>query len=321
MAEILNKHPLIYSFNELHFFEMLYDPNDNSINDKKILNMLTKLYWSHKGSDWVKCNIDDCYNDALLLYNKLCFENKIEHPIEIYKNFLYIETQKMGKLFPCEQTPRNLFYLKEILQYFSDSKIIYMIRDPRAVLASQKNKWKMKFLGHSNMPLREAIRSWINYHPYTISKLWNSASKAIKPFLSHPNVLVVKFEELVNDPYRTIKKTCDFLEVEFYNEMLDVQLAGSSVYKKGKKGFRKEVISAWKNKGLNKTEIYICQEVNKKEMEFWGYDFEKVSPNYLFFVYYLITFPIKTSMALIFNLRRSKNIFNAMKRRLVSLEN
>nr|MCR5854169.1 sulfotransferase [Thermodesulfobacteriota bacterium] len=99
--------------------------------------------------------------------------------MDVYKFFLYYETKKNKKEIPCEQTPRNLYYLKEIFENVPEAKVIYMLRDPRAVLLSQKNKWKMKFLGHKNMPLKEALRSWINYHPYTISKLWNSASKAV----------------------------------------------------------------------------------------------------------------------------------------------
>lgn len=321
MGKILGKHPLIYSFEELHFFERLYDPSsEKKFNKVEAIRLLAELLCAARKGMWADFRKNKYYKDAVTLYKELNFEQKmIVSPIEIYVSFLYYETIKNKKSIPCEQTPRNLYYIKEILENIPNAKIIYMIRDPRAVLLSQKNKWKMKFLGHRNMPLREAIRSWINYHPYTMSKLWNSASKAIKPFLSHPNVLVVKFEELINDPYKTIKKTCNFLEVEFYDKMLDVHLTGSSVYKKGKKGFRKEVINAWKNNGLNTTEIYICQKVNKKEIEFWGYDLEYVNPNFLLLFYYFLNFPFKTSGALLFNLRRFRNIFKAIKRRLLAL--
>ena len=44
-----------------------------------------------------------------------------------------------------------------------------MIRDPRDVMLSQKNKWKRRFLGAKQIPLREVVRSYVNYNPILIS--------------------------------------------------------------------------------------------------------------------------------------------------------
>lgn len=46
-----------------------------------------------------------------------------------------------------------------------------MVRDPRDVLLSQKYKWKIRFLGANNIPYREVLRCWANYHPIAIAKL------------------------------------------------------------------------------------------------------------------------------------------------------
>ena len=54
-------------------------------------------------------------------------------------------------------------------------------------------------------------------------------------------------------------------------------------------------------------------------MEFWGYDLEKVKPNLLLLFYYFLNFPFKTFGALLFNLKRFRNIFKAVKRRLLFL--
>ncbi|MCU4137978.1 MAG: hypothetical protein MW689_001549 [Thermodesulfobacteria bacterium] len=44
MSSILGKHPLVYSFKELHFFERLYDPNSKITLDKNfILDLLMEL--------------------------------------------------------------------------------------------------------------------------------------------------------------------------------------------------------------------------------------------------------------------------------------
>ncbi|NIP95612.1 MAG: sulfotransferase, partial [Akkermansiaceae bacterium] len=46
-------------------------------------------------------------------------------------------TEEEGKRIPCTQTPRNVYYLREILGAYPDARVIWMVRDPRAVLCSQ----------------------------------------------------------------------------------------------------------------------------------------------------------------------------------------
>ena len=63
-----------------------------------------------------------------------------ETPAQLFSAFLYHEATENGKTFPCDQTPRNVFYIKDILELYPEARIINMIRDPRDVLLSQKRK-------------------------------------------------------------------------------------------------------------------------------------------------------------------------------------
>ena len=64
-----------------------------------------------------------------------------------------------------------------------------MVRDPRAVILSQRGKWTVaKKLG---LPLKEIIRSFFNYHPITMSILWNKAISA--GFSSEKNTVIPRF--------------------------------------------------------------------------------------------------------------------------------
>ena len=136
MSEILGKHPKIYSFKELHFFERLYDgTSKENLNKKKAIELLTELLCTAQKGICFCRKKNDFYNKAVDLYKKFGLENDVNiSPIKIYELFLYYETFRNKKHFPCEQTPRNLYYLKEIIENISDAKIIYMIRDPRAIL-------------------------------------------------------------------------------------------------------------------------------------------------------------------------------------------
>ena len=81
------------------------------------------------------------------------------------------------------------------------------MRDPRDVLLSQKLKWKRRYLGAKSIPLREAIRSRINYHPIIISKLWNSSIRLLDRLPADVRIHKICFEELLRKPdLRQLKK-------------------------------------------------------------------------------------------------------------------
>lgn len=84
--------------------------------------------------------------------------------------------RKHKKEISGDQTPRNVFYLTDILQRFSNSKALVMVRDSRDVILSQKNKWRAsERRGQSRF---EVWRTRLNYHPITASYIWNQGIKA-----------------------------------------------------------------------------------------------------------------------------------------------
>ena len=46
------------------------------------------------------------------------------------------------KKWAGDQTPRHVFYIGELIEMYPGAKFVHMVRDPRAVLLSQKRKWK-----------------------------------------------------------------------------------------------------------------------------------------------------------------------------------
>jgi hypothetical protein len=234
---------------------------------------------------------------------------------DVYKKFLLYESKQHAKQIPCEQTPKNLFYLNNIFNLSSNTKVINMVRDPRDILNSQKNKWKRRFLGASEIPLSEAIRAWFNYHPITIALIWRSAIQEYKKFekLNH-NILTIKFEALLKEPSSELKKICLFLEIEYNEDMLNVPQIGSSDGKDSNiKGINYQRINPWMNsKSLSKTEIYFCEKYCSNEMYQEGYTLSGFKPNEFLIFYYYMTFPLKMSIALLFNIKRMKNLFGTI---------
>ena len=172
MGRILGNHQGIFTFKELHFFGTIWTNNSESTLDRKQqIDLLSRLLCIEKNGLFILDNISDFnVRASTMLANK-----DVSNPLSIYELFLAEITLDNKCFIACDQTPKNIYYFNEILSYFPNAKVINMVRDQRDVLLSQKNKWKRRFLGASAIPLSEAIRSYINYHPILSSKMWNSS--------------------------------------------------------------------------------------------------------------------------------------------------
>jgi hypothetical protein len=179
-------------------------------------------------------------------------QSQLKNPVSVYHEFLLYESQRQGKHIPCEQTPRYLFFLDEILSAFPEARVINMVRDPRDVLVSQKNKWKRRFLGAKSIPMREVIRAWANYHPYLIAKLWSGCILQVSRFADDARVMSLRFEDLLDSPEVTVRKLAEFIGVPFESEMLRVPHIGSSsgMDKPDQLGINAARAGGWRQGGL-----------------------------------------------------------------------
>ena len=311
MGRILGNHPTIFTFKELHFFGTIWSNSSNSLLDRKQqVDLLSRLLCIQKKGLFNQVNISD-FNE---LASTILLDRNIPNPLSVYELFLSEMASDNKCSFACEQTPKNLYYLDEILLYFPEAKVINMVRDQRDVLLSQKNKWRRRFLGASAIPLSEAFRSYINYHPILTANVWNSSLRSSTKFINNSRVKLVRFEELIVDPTRIIKELCQFLEIDFHSEMLKVPVVGSSTktdvktkllidsYKKDK----------WKKGGLNSAEIYLSQIVSSIMMKKFKYDLEKFNFPPILSLFYIISFPFKLIFAFLFNIKRSRNIIEVI---------
>lgn len=314
MAKILGNNSRVFTFNELHFFEQVWYPRKEvpEITSEEGINLFCQLISLQREGYLSERNPKEFFKEAKAFFD---VDRGTVTPPFVFMNFLLYESKLHNKMIPCEQTPRNLFFINEISRFYPGSKIICMIRDPRDVLLSQKYKWKRRFLGHFDMPLKEVIRTWFNYHPITISKLWNSSAKKILDSLNKDNVHLVKFEELITNPEVVMEGLCNFLNIDFCESMLLIPAEGSSVENDcGKTGIDKTKTGKFM-KGLTATEVYLCQKITSGLKSKFGYKDVRVKVNFLLLLGSFISFPVKLFFAFLLNLKRSKNLLNSIKRR------
>ena len=326
MGRILGNHDDVLTFGELHFYGQLWSPASTVVFDTDLASELfAKLLCIQREGYRTHGEYSSYLKEALTFCQGL--SNSQFHPAELFSAFLSYETLRSGKSIPCDQTPRNVFYIDEIIKQYPQAKIVNMIRDPRDVLQSQKRKWKRRFLGGTDLPFKETVRDWINYHPITISRIWHTAVTAADKFSDNENVKNVYFEKLLSDPVTTIKEICEFVEIGFSTTMLDVPQVGSSVDadKPTKIGINPRRTGQWNISGnndniqlgiLNSSEVYINQRLNAELMKRHKYTPIFIRPNFLRLMLSLLSFPLKILFALLFNLDRIKNLRETLKRRL-----
>lgn len=321
MGSILGLNSEVFTFEELHFFGTLWSQSDRhqELTLQQATELATKLLAiqdedviSHKDP---KLFLDEA-NTVMAKINSNSYT-----ATDVLQAFLSYSAAKNNKTIPCEQTPRNVLYISELLDLYPHCHIINMVRDPRDVLLSQKYKWKIRFLGASNIPYREAIRAWTNYHAITISKLWNVAINSAAKQENSDRLITIRFEDLITQPETIIRQVCDFTGLEFTPTMLQVSQSegGVSSHKKiapGIKGIDSSATGKWKKGGLSKTEIYLCQQITQANMKRHNYTIEAIAANSFRVALSWLFLPFKLALAVLFNLQRMKNIVEEIKKRI-----
>lgn len=321
MGRILGRHPAVHTFNELHFFEQIWSGEgvDDPVGERDAVEIFARLLAIQR-------------NGYLTPGDPAHFEAEAAGAVtgggsrahgalragDVFRKFLHYETGREGATVPCDQTPRNVFYLREIRRTIPGARVVNMIRDPRAVLLSQKNKWRRRFLGGESIPLREAARAWVNYHPATIARLWKGSVRAAEALADESWVTSVHFEALLEGPEETLRRVCGFLGLEFRSDMLEIPRVGSSNLpdEPEKTGIDPDRANRWRDGGLSGAEVWLCQLVAGATADREGYRREPIFPNPLRLLGQLLLLPVKTAAALVVNAHRVRSLWSAIRRRL-----
>ena len=122
--------------------------------------------------------------------------------------------EKSGKSIFLDKTPRYYFIIPEIRRVFPRARLVFLLRNPVAVLASVLETWCKKNpaveLSHSRHDLMTAPQ-------LIISGIRQAGASAI----------VVRYEELVTAPEPAVRQLCDELGIVFHPGMLEYAAAAA----------------------------------------------------------------------------------------------
>lgn len=317
VGRILGRHPRVHTFGELHFFEQLWDPSQagTPANEEQRVELVARLMGIEE-SGYLRATV---VTDANRQRARALLEGRAAVTLpDAYFAFLAGYAAEQGCTVACEQTPRNALYLDEILELAPEARVLVLERDPRDVLLSQKHKWRRRRLGGArSIPVREAIRAWINYHPATIAHLWRASIRSARRHAQHPRVHFVRFEELIGSPAETIRDVCAFCGLAFSDDLLNVPRIGSSTKADSdERGIDPTRAQGWRAGGLSRVELALCERITRAELEALGYESSGNRLPLLGGALSLGLLVPKLGLALLVNLRRTRNLASSLRRRL-----
>jgi len=317
MGRILGRNPNVFTFHELHFFEEMWDPDTRQqfiVRDAAI-GMIALLISIQRDGYFAHRNPGRYKEEARLVIDKVAGERF--HAEDIFAKFLTYEAQRNGGDIPCDQTPRNIFFLSRLLQFYPEARIVVMVRDPRDVLHSQKNRWRRWYLSGQGHTILSAIRSWSNYHPLITPLLWRAAIRAGREGVGDRRVLTISFDRLLEDPEATVQSMCQTLGLQFASDMLQVPRVGSSTISDSEKtGISSKVSGQWRGGGLSPTELWLCQKIASAEMTDLGFEIVHARLNPLTLALYVLSLPLKLVIAFATNIGRISSVVESIRRRL-----
>lgn len=318
LGKILGNHSQVFTFNELQFFENDVDAAEmvrSQIARERLVLIGERLL--ARIEDGVFSTVTPKRNRGRV--EALIDRENLQDPMALYATILAMKTREAGKTISCEQTPRYLFVLDALLDAYPEARAIHIYRDPRAVLLSQKFRWKRASL--SDAPRRSrlwTLTAWSNYHPIVTSLFWASAMRKARHFSDHPRVTEIAYEALLAEPERTMSEVCRFLGLRFDPAMLDVPVEGSSTRHDApdRRGIDQSRIDSWRDGGLTSAEIAICESISGSEMRRRGYELTGMKASLLQRGLSYGSLLIKTVAAIALNSGRFSNIFAFLWRRL-----
>ncbi|WP_433429815.1 sulfotransferase family protein [Nonomuraea sp. CA-141351] len=124
----------------------------------------------------------------------------IEHIV--WDRLLHRELTRSGKPILAEKTPSNVFAWRRLAACWPDARFVFLLRHPMSIVQSWHEADPEK------RPMEEAVPRTLSYMTY------------LEEARTHLEGLTVRYEELVAEPERELRRLCLFLGLEFEPAML-----------------------------------------------------------------------------------------------------
>ena len=225
--------------------------------DTNVKNLVDAMYnGQFFGEYWKKLANGQLNVDKNLMLQALLRSDRSDKAI--YSTLLRIHTgvpnDNLENVIFGDKSGPHLYYVPVLLEWFPEAKVVHTFRDPRAVLASEHKKLlnkmdrqikKAKSLQALLLKLIKPFYSIIIVLYITTTWLYAARLHARYKQKYPTQYYLSKFEDLITQPEKSVRKLCQFLEIEFHPDMLEPPKIDSSYAKTSGTGFDTQTLNRW----------------------------------------------------------------------------
>ena len=174
----------------------------------------------------------------------------------------------------CVSFPVHVQNLPELVEWFPEAKFIYITRDPRGIAISKTNDPGGTAIYNKRWPylkffIRKAMMGFVVVQ-------YVQASRIHARLKNNPNYLLIRYEDMVMQPFETMQRVSAFAGIEFTNDMLEQtedRAQRSSVTGELRTKADARAASKWKEV-ITPFERILVTALTRRSMERFGFDYE-----------------------------------------------
>jgi len=234
---------------------------------KKDLPGLNSTFWRFKNIEAAR--------DPELKRKISCQIKKSDRSLgAIARIFIEEITRFSGCERACVKFPVDIGHIPELLAWFPHCRIVHITRDPRAMAMSKTNDPS----GTAISVLRYPRVAWLirKLSSYLVIGQYRHAARVHRQFQHLINYRLVRYEDLLAEPEKTLRDLCKFIEVDFTEDMLHPEKGihehqPSSLTGKRQKGFDTSAAIRWQG-AIPAFDKWMITILTKRSMRTLGYD-------------------------------------------------
>ena len=316
---ILNSHSAIFIPAGTDFLQDVYsrrgeigDPATDEAARAAITERLRTLYARSGRSQDDQRRVDDVLTQRGLA-ERLSAARSYGDAFDI---FMTSQMEWEGKRRWGNTQEHDVFELRRVFDFFPNARVIVCTRHVLDFLASYRDAWMMA--ARKSNPV-SARRFRQLYHPIITSLLWRGSMRsAIAGFERWGNHMFLnRYEDLVREPQRQVRRLMDFIGEDFEPDMLEINFNNSS-REISESGIFSSSVGRWREV-LPDSDAQVAQWICRAELRRLGYESEKVSAGVCATARHLLTAPVVAGRALAANRNRVGPIVPFLLKRIAAV--
>lgn len=233
------------------------------LDDDSALDRLVELVYSGTPVGWFWSASKELLDRNLLIEE---LTGRTLSPQTILDAVLTAHARSCDKTRIGAKFPMHYSYTEQLLEWYPNCLLIHTTRNPKAVYASQANKYLK--------PLKSRIsKNYMRFKQFAHINIQTTLTARLHNKLrDRPNYTLMRYEDLVTEPDVQIRRLCDFVGIEFQDDMLAPRQFGSSFGDIGheKKGIEQSSIDRWRT-SVSRPTAKIIDLLHPRAFRAFGY--------------------------------------------------